>query len=286
MNEPSPVLTAAATSGAAADLRRLFDLQHAASRREPAPTLAERKQRLDKVRALVLGNQDAIIAAISADFGNRCASETRLLEISIVLGGIRHARKHLRGWMRPEHRHVDIAFRPARAWVRYEPLGVIGIIAPWNYPVLLALAPLVDAFAAGNRAMLKPSELTPRYSELLQKLIAAAFDEAEATVVTGGPEIAQQFSALPFDHLIFTGSTQVGRLVMKAAAANLTPVTLELGGKSPVIVAPDFPLEQAAASIAFGQIPQRRPDLHRTRLCAGAEGPGRTLRAGGDRRSG
>ena len=148
---------------------------------------------------------------------------------------------------------MDIAFQPASAWVRYEPLGVIGIIAPWNYPVLLALGPLVDAFAAGNRAMIKPSELTPRYSELLQRLIAATFDEAEATVVTGGPEIAQQFSGLPFDHLIFTGSTQVGRMVMQAAAANLTPVTLELGGKSPVIVAPDFPLDKAASSIAFGK---------------------------------
>jgi coniferyl-aldehyde dehydrogenase len=154
--------------------------------------------------------------------------------------------------MRPEARPVDLTFQPGRAWIRYEPLGVIGIIAPWNYPLRLSLSPLVDAIAAGNRVMIKPSELTPCFSELLHKLISSHFDSTEATVITGG-SIAREFARLPFDHLIFTGSTSTGREVMKAAAENLTPVTLELGGKSPAIVCADYSLEKAARSIAFGK---------------------------------
>ncbi len=155
--------------------------------------------------------------------------------------------------MKPRRKNVDIAFQPAKAWVRYEPLGVIGIIAPWNYPLLLTLSPLIDALAAGNRAMVKPSELTPRFAELLQRLIAKSFAETDVAVVTGGAVVAEDFAGLAFDHLVFTGSTAVGRKVMAAAAQNLTPVTLELGGKSPAIVCADYPLEKAARSIAFGK---------------------------------
>jgi coniferyl-aldehyde dehydrogenase len=155
--------------------------------------------------------------------------------------------------MRPERRSVDPMFQPARAWVRHDPLGVIGIISPWNYPLQLALSPLVDAIAAGNRAMIKPSELTPAFSQLLQRLVGERFDEAEVAVVTGGVEIGQAFASLPFDHLLFTGSTEVGRKVYQAAAANLTPVTLELGGKSPAVLCPGYDLEKAARSIAFGK---------------------------------
>jgi coniferyl-aldehyde dehydrogenase len=236
-----------------AEMHRIFDLQHALTRGGPAPDLGERKERLEKLRALLVNNQAAYIDAISEDFGNRSADETRMLEIGLVLAAIRHARKHLRGWMRPERRHVDIAFQPAKAWVRREPLGVVGIIAPWNYPLFLALGPLVDVLAAGNRAMIKPSELTPRFSDLLARTVAETFDEDVVTVVTGGVEVAQAFSGLPFDHLVFTGSTGVGRKVMQAAAVNLTPVTLELGGKSPVILGDDFDVEKAAKSIAFGK---------------------------------
>jgi len=170
-----------------------------------------------------------------------------------TLGALKHARRNVARWMKPERRRVSAMFQPARAWVRHEPLGVVGVISPWNYPLILALNPLVDAIAAGNRVMLKPSELTPAFSELIRRLVAERFDEAEAAVVTGGPDVGQTFSALPFDHLLFTGSTQIGRLVYQAAAKNLTPVTLELGGKSPAIVCPDYPLEQAARSIAFGK---------------------------------
>jgi coniferyl-aldehyde dehydrogenase len=155
--------------------------------------------------------------------------------------------------MRDERRHVAMSFQPARAWVRYEPLGVVGVIAPWNYPLLLTLGPMVDALAAGNRLMLKPSELTPRFSELLARLVTERFDSSQVAVVTGDVGAAEAFAALPFDHLIFTGSTTVGRKVMRAAAEHLTPVTLELGGKSPAIVAPDYPIAKAARSISFGK---------------------------------
>ena len=234
-------------------LRQIFATQRAASRSAPAPGFEQRSAAIEKLRELVQTSAKAIASAISDDFGGRSASETELLEIVPLLNAIRHTRRNLRSWMRPERRPVDIAFQPARAWVQYEPLGVIGIIAPWNYPLLLTLSPLLDAIAAGNHAMLKPSELTPRFSELLRTMIAERFDSAEIAVITGGVEIAQAFAGLPFDHLLFTGSTAVGRHVMRAAAENLTPVTLELGGKSPAIVCPDYPLEKAARSIAFGK---------------------------------
>ncbi|HEY0044197.1 MAG TPA: coniferyl aldehyde dehydrogenase [Allosphingosinicella sp.] len=236
-----------------AEARRIFDLQHRASRGEPAPDLALRRERLGRLRALIAGNEAAIASAISDDFGIRSRTETELLEIVPVLNAIRHARSRIGRWMRPERRHVSPLFQPAKAWVRHEPLGVIGIISPWNYPFQLALSPLVDALAAGNRAMLKPSELTPNMSALLKRLVAERFDESEVAVVTGGVELGQYFSGLPFDHLLFTGSTAVGRKVMQAAAANLTPVTLELGGKSPALVCPGFDLAKAARSIAFGK---------------------------------
>jgi coniferyl-aldehyde dehydrogenase len=226
-------------AAATAEAQRLFDLQHAASRREPAPDLARRRDRLDRLRRLVLDHQDAFIRAISEDFGGRSSTETKLLEIVPSLSAIRHARRHVGRWMRPRPRHVDPALKPGRAWVRHEPLGVVGIISPWNYPLQLAVSPLVDAIAAGNRAMLKPSELTSCFSRALQEAVGSYFAEEEVAVVTGGPALGQFFSGLRFDHLLFTGSTAVGRKVYQAAAANLTPVTLELGGKSPAIVCPD-----------------------------------------------
>jgi coniferyl-aldehyde dehydrogenase len=236
-----------------AAMRRVFDLQRAASRREAKPTLAERLDALARLRSLALDNRRDIAAAISADFGTRSPHETELLEVTPLLNSIRYARRHLARWMKTRRKSVDIAFQPARAYVRYEPLGVVGIIAPWNYPLQLTLSPLVDALAAGNRAMVKPSELTPRFAALLQRLVAERFEEAQVAVATGDAAVAEGFAALPFDHLLFTGSTAIGRKVMAAAAQNLTPVTLELGGKSPAIVCPDYPLEKAARSIAFGK---------------------------------
>lgn len=240
-------------ASAGAEARRIFELQHAASRREPIPDAALRRDRLDRLKALIQANEAGFTRAISEDFGVRSRVETEILEIVPTLNAIRFARGKLARWMKPERRRVDPMFQPAKAWVRWEPLGVIGIISPWNYPLQLAFSPLVDAIAAGNRAMIKPSELTPAFAELLRETMAAAFDEAEAAAVTGGVEVGQAFASLCFDHLLFTGSTEIGRRVYQAAAANLTPVTLELGGKSPAIVCPDYDLDKAARSIAFGK---------------------------------
>src|SRR5688500_13907377 len=175
------------------EARRIFDLQHRASRLGPAAGLELRLDRLDRLRALIAGNEAALTDSISKDFGVRSRTETELLEIVPTLNAIRHARRHVARWMRPERRRVDPLFQPASARVRHEPLGVVGIISPWNYPLQLALSPLVDALAAGNRAMVKPSELTPAFSELLRKLISDRFDEAEVAVVTGGVEVGQAF---------------------------------------------------------------------------------------------
>ena len=252
MNELTRVAVEAAETSDA-EARRIFEVQRAASRTEPMADAALRRDRLGRLRSLVAENAEAFADAIYEDFGGRSRVETQLLEIVPSLGAIRSARKQVARWMKPERRRVDPSFQPARAWVRYEPLGVIGIISPWNYPLQLAVSPLVDALAAGNRAMIKPSELTPRFSELLRRLVAERFDEAEVAVVTGGVEAGQHFATLPFDHLLFTGSTAIGRKVYLAAAANLTPVTLELGGKSPAIVCPDYPVGKAARSISFGK---------------------------------
>jgi coniferyl-aldehyde dehydrogenase len=238
---------------AEAEARRLFELQHKASRHGPPADARLRRDRLERLRAVVAGNEAAFAKAISDDFGVRSRTETELLEIVPTMSAIRHARKNVARWMRPERRRVDPLFQPASAHVRFEPLGVVGIISPWNYPLQLALSPLVDAIAAGNRAMVKPSELTPAFSELLRSAIAERFDESEVAVVTGGVEVGEVFAGMRFDHLLFTGSTAIGRKVYQAAAANLVPVTLELGGKSPVVVCPDYDLAKAARSVAFGK---------------------------------
>jgi len=179
--------------------------------------------------------------------------ETRLAEVLMLLDGIKYIKKHLKGWMKPQSRHVSMTYRPARAKVHFQPLGLVGVISPWNYPFQLALAPAAAAIAAGNRVLVKPSEYTPRSSELLVDIFADAFDQDTAGVVLGGPEVGEAFSRLAFDHLVYTGSTHVGRLVMRAAADNLVPVTLELGGKSPTIIHSDYPLEKAAERIAWGK---------------------------------
>ncbi|MDB6163268.1 MAG: aldehyde dehydrogenase [Xanthomonadaceae bacterium] len=217
------------------------------------PTLAQRRDDLRRLRAGFLQQADAMHAAISADFGHRSRHENMVSETMIVVAEIDHALRHLRHWMKPRRVPVGWKFWPARAEIRSMPIGVVGIIAPWNYPVNLALVPLVSAIAAGNHVHLKPSELTPRTSAWLCSLLAGVFPADRVAVAIGGPDVGAAFAALPFDHLLFTGSAAVGRKVLAAAAPNLTPVTLELGGKSPAIVAPDFPVELAAARIASGK---------------------------------
>src|SRR5262245_37215376 len=192
-------------------------------------------------------------SALDADFGHRSIHETKLLEIFPSVLAARHAHRHVADWMRPERKPVSIWFQRGRAEVVKQPLGVVGIIVPWNYPIFLAAGPLVSALAAGNRVMVKMSEFAPKLGELFARLIASAFAEDHVAVVNGGVEVAQEFAATPFDHLLFTGSTSVGHHIMRAAAANLTPVTLELGGKSPAIVAPGFSVERAANRILWGK---------------------------------
>ncbi|WP_417777406.1 coniferyl aldehyde dehydrogenase [Stutzerimonas xanthomarina] len=234
-------------------LQALFERQRSAFQAYPSPTAADRLQWLEALHDLLASHQQPVIDAISEDFGNRSADETRLAEIMPSLDGIRHAKRHLPRWMKPSRRRVGLAFQPASARVVYQPLGVVGIIVPWNYPLYLAIGPLIGALAAGNRVMLKMSESTPATGQLLKDLLAQIFPEDQVAVVLGEADVGIAFSKLPFDHLLFTGSTSVGRHVMRAAAENLTPVTLELGGKSPAIVSTDVPLADAAERIAFGK---------------------------------
>ncbi|CAD0187229.1 Betaine aldehyde dehydrogenase 1 [Ruegeria sp. THAF57] len=235
------------------DLESILIAQKQAYLADPAPDHATRIRRLDKLHNALLDNRARIIAAVSQDFSNRAEAETELAEIMPLLDGIAYYRKRLRGLMKPQRRHAPLTLMPARIEVQYQPVGVVGIVVPWNFPIFLALSPLVGALAAGNRAMLKASEFAPASGDLLREIIAEIYSADEVTVVTGGVEVASEFTKLPFDHLVFTGSTQVGKIVMKAAAENLTPVTLELGGKSPVIIHPDFPIAEAASRIAFGK---------------------------------
>ena len=199
-------------------------------------------------------NSPEIAATIAADFGTRSHHETFLLELIPLQNAIGHVVENLARWIRPHRRQVGWISQPGKAWVEYQPLGVVGILAPWNYPCSVALLPVVDALAAGNRVLLKPSELTPRFTALLKRLMREAFAEEEVAVISGGPDVADRLCRLPLDHLLFTGSTAVGRRVMAAAAENLTPVTLELGGKSPALVCPDYPVTQAAQDIAYGKL--------------------------------
>ena len=230
-----------------ANLRRSFAA-------DPDPTLAARRDRLKRLARMLRDHAAGIRDAISADFGIRASEETELLEQFTSLAGIAHARRRLAGWMRAEPRPVAWWSLPGRARLLRQPLGVVGIIVPWNYPLYLAVSPLTAALAAGNRAMLKLSEHAPRFGALFESLVARTFAADEVVAVNGDAAVAKAFAALPFDHLLFTGSTQVGREVMKAASANLTPVTLELGGKSPVIVTAGFGVEESARRIMFGKL--------------------------------
>ena len=217
------------------------------------PDHAQRRTDLIRLRDAFRARIPAMDAAIRADFGHRSSHENLLSEAMITLAEIDHALSHLRRWMRPRRASVGWRFWPARAEIRPEPVGVVGILSPWNYPVNLALVPVVSAIAAGNHVYLKPSEHTPRTSQFLRELLAEAFPEDRVAVALGGAEVGAAFSSLPFDHLLFTGSTAVGRKVMAAAAPLLTPVTLELGGKAPALICADYPIERAAARIASGK---------------------------------
>ncbi|MBI3150374.1 MAG: coniferyl aldehyde dehydrogenase [Betaproteobacteria bacterium] len=238
---------------ALAPLNALFSSQRAAFQRTSNRPAAARRADLSALERALKAHAYALMDAVYDDFGGRSPTETRVLEFFPSLEAIRHARRKVASWMRAERRPVSLWFLPGRARLVKQPLGVVGVIVPWNYPIYLALGPLVSALAAGNRVLIKMSEFTPRTGLAMQRMLAEAFPEDQVAVLNGGPEVAQALTALPLDHLLFTGSTAVGHKVMQAAAANLTPVTLELGGKSPAIIGPDFDLALAARRIMLGK---------------------------------
>ena len=239
---------------AAITLRPLFDAQYRASRAQVEVPLALRKDRLLRIKALLDEHGDALAKAVQADFGVRSPQLTEIADLFVLRTMLSHTLKALAKWMKPVKVSTPIYLQPSHAYLQRQPLGVVGVISPWNYPVQLALGPVITALAAGNRVMLKPSELTPQTSALMAQLISKAFAPDEVCVVLGDAAVAAEFAALPFDHLFFTGSTAVGRKVAQAAAANLTPTTLELGGKSPCVIDASCDLASAAIKIVHGKL--------------------------------
>ncbi|HCH53887.1 MAG TPA: coniferyl-aldehyde dehydrogenase [Aeromonas sp.] len=219
----------------------------------PMPSLEQRRNRLSALKGALLAHKQALCDALALDYGQRSDYDSLVADILPCVMQINYSLKRLKGWMSPARRHPGLLLAPARVEVHYQPLGVIGIMVPWNFPVMLSLGPLIGAIAAGNRAMIKLSEFTPHTNAVLRTLLAQVFGDDEVVVIEGDAGLAAAFSTLPFDHLLFTGSTAVGRLVMAAAAPQLTPLTLELGGKSPCLIAPDMPLALAVERMIFGK---------------------------------
>ncbi|HBZ69409.1 MAG TPA: coniferyl-aldehyde dehydrogenase [Deltaproteobacteria bacterium] len=234
------------------EAQRIFQLQREAYLQHPFPSLEERCARLRAVERILVENRDAIAEAIHRDFGHRCTEESLMLEVFTCVDGIRHTLKKLPRWMRPQRRSVSILFATGRNRLLPQPKGVVGIVSPWNYPLFLTVSPLTSALAAGNRAMIKMASHSQRLCRLLQEKFGAAIAEDVVAILPGIP--ARDFSTLPFDHLIFTGSADAGRTVMRDAAENLTPVTLELGGKSPTILCDDFDVDEAASRILYAKL--------------------------------
>ena len=238
-----------------ADMQAVLTRQRQAYLQDGAVPAELRIDRIDRAINILKSNGKQLSEAMAADFGHRSLDQSKLTDIDGAIGPLEHAKKHVRKWMRPEKRKVmfPLGLLGSRGRVEYQPLGVVGCISPWNFPVQLTFAPLGGIFAAGNRTMIKPSEFTALTSELMKELFAKEFDETEVAVFTGGPDVGGAFSRLPFDHLLFTGATSVAKHVMKAAAENLVPVTLELGGKSPVIIGRSANMELAATNIMAGK---------------------------------
>ncbi|RZJ12740.1 MAG: coniferyl aldehyde dehydrogenase [Rubrivivax sp.] len=227
--------------------RRAFDA-------ERMPSYEVRRDRLQRLLAMTRQHGDALAAAMAQDFGHRARQESLLADVATIEMGARHALRHLRRWMKPRRVSTPLHFLPGRNVLMRQPLGVVGVVSPWNYPYYLAMEPAIAALAAGNRVLIKPSELTPATSELMARIVIEHFRPDEMQVITGDAEVGKAFTSLPFDHLFFTGSTAVGRHVAQAAAKNLTPVTLELGGKSPALVDRSADLALSASRLAFGKL--------------------------------
>jgi len=221
---------------------------------EPNPSLEVRLERIGRIEQMIAANEEKICKVLAADFGTRHSIESRLLEFQMIYQACKHVRKHLKEWMKPQLVQTPGFLGSSHAWTQMQSMGVVGIMSPWNYPVQLALVPAIAAFAAGNRVWLKPSERSSRTSGFLATLIQEYFHPSEFCVTIGGTDVAESFAALPFNHLFFTGSGEIGKKVMRAAADHLTPITLELGGKSPAIVDSSAKLKDAAASIVYGKL--------------------------------
>lgn len=235
-------------------VQRAYDRLRLAQQAQPTPSFEERDDRLARLERLLVDQRDEIVRAIDADFGGRTHAESLTADVFLTVDAVRYARRHLKAWMKRKSVSPHPFFLPSRAFIEFLPRGVVAVIAPWNYPVNLALGPLAAALAAGNRCLVKPSELTPKTSEWMARAVADTFSADEVAVVTGGPEVAKAVTALPLDGLLFTGSTAVGKLVAEAAAKNLVPVTLELGGKSPALVHPSYDVSLAAERVAVGKL--------------------------------
>ncbi len=244
-------ITNIAATDSTSRIEQVFARQRAASRQDSYPDLGKRLQNLAKLEKILLENQPAIADAINADFGNRSPQETLLLEVYGLLGGVGHNRKRLKKWMKPKKRHVGLAYLGAKNTVIPQPKGVVGVVAPWNYPLFLALSPCISALAAGNRCIVKMATNSQTLCRLMDKLVSEVFDQDTLAIIPGVS--AREFTHRPWDHLVFTGSPAVGKIVMATAAQYLTPVTLELGGKSPTIIAEDCDLKMAAERLLFGK---------------------------------
>jgi coniferyl-aldehyde dehydrogenase len=244
-------LDSAPTTGMAGILAK----QKAAHIRDGIPSLAKRIEWLDKSIDLLVTYGDELNDAMSQDFGHRSKDQSALTDIAGSIGALKHAKKHTAKWMRPDKRKPEfpLGLLGSKAEIQFQPKGVIGVISPWNFPVNLTFTPLAGVFAAGNRCMIKPSEFTEATSEVMRKAIAQYYSEEEVAVITGGPDVGAEFTKLPFDHILFTGATSVARHVMRAAADNLVPLTLELGGKSPVVLGRSADLQKAANRIMAGK---------------------------------
>lgn len=232
--------------------QRVFALQREAYLRHPYPSYQERRENLTKLERILVDNADAIAEAINKDFGNRCKEETKMAEVLGSVDGIRHTKRKLKKWMKPQRRHVSIMFATGKNRVIPQPKGIVGIVSPWNYPLFLTISPLTSVLAAGNRAMIKMATNSQNLCRLLAEKFAEKFSEELIAILPGIR--GSEFSTLPYDHMIFTGSADAGRTVMKSAAENLTPVTLELGGKSPTVICDDFDIETAASRIMYSKL--------------------------------
>ncbi|NRA52994.1 MAG: coniferyl aldehyde dehydrogenase [Gammaproteobacteria bacterium] len=237
----------------AVSLQSILAAQRAAYAKSPAPTYQQRCQQLTALKQALIDHQHQLVSALNQDYGQRPEQDSLVGDIMPCVININYTLKRLKKWMKPQRRSAGLLLAPATVRVEYQPLGVIGIMVPWNFPIMLSMGPLVSALAAGNRAMIKFSEFTPNTNAALIKMLSDVFENDQVASIVGEVDVAAKFSALAFDHLIFTGSTTVGRHVMRAAADNLTPVTLELGGKSPVIIAPDMPMATAVERLIYGK---------------------------------